>query len=100
MKLTDEKRLRIYRIVRGRLKSDIHLNLQFGLCYHLRYASKKIIGAKFYIEDFPELIKHKPNDSTGVHWFNLDEYGHKKRLEIVEQAIDELTEKISKQKNL
>ena len=47
------------------------------------------------LELYPEIYKFKPtNNEDGEYWFKRDEYGTKKRIEILKSAIIETEEKI------
>ena len=93
-KLTKKQRHDIY-VMMFKAIQDFHngnhidfpgIDVVVGFCYILRFDALSI----WPIEDFPELMKHKP-DVNQFHdfWFHRDEIGYVRRLFIVLQAIKE-----------
>lgn len=56
-----------------------------GLYYIEEY---KRLSPLDYLEYYPEIYKHKPENSNG-YWFDLDSKGFVKRISILEEAFEE-----------
>lgn len=97
MELSKELRHDIYVEVLRRYKEDIKDRLiSSGLCYYISKVKDDILNYEewefdpyFAIELYPEILKHKP-ESAVTYWFPINtKEGIDKRIEILEQAIEE-----------
>jgi hypothetical protein len=95
--MTDQKRLEVYKRTFKHYSSP---NPEYGICYHLIWNSLYLYD-EYHIcytnifSYFPELEKYRPeNKELGDHWFSLNSEGNKKRIEILNEIITELENKI------
>lgn len=80
------KRRRLYKAMRRSMR-----RVNFGFCYALyRVSSDPLLQ----IEWLPELMEYKPLENAryhlGFYWFDLDDEGKKRRLEILDEIISKL----------
>lgn len=102
MELSKERKIKIYRgalkVLKNQLKKPI--SHRDGICFSIY--TKLSFEEKIKIEDniiismrsmFSEVWKYEPKtfEKYGTHWFPLTDEGIKKRIEILETVIKELT---------
>jgi hypothetical protein len=81
------QRLEVYCEIERLLKTWIGQGYGMGFCYAL----KKIRFNGGSIEYYPELIKRKPKVTFScVYWFDITDYGLRKRLEIIKECKEEI----------
>jgi len=98
-----ENRLLLYTIALEILKNSEPGSV--GLCHCLRDGVYKLYFLNsdhtpwdpfhYLASSYPEIYRHKPTpgvftDRTSAYWFENDELGHNRRIQVLEQAIEEV----------
>lgn len=94
LEFTPAERLKIYKEILKRLKSETKYSDYDGICTHLYIVLKArnvCLGDRVYIKQrvnlfFPEL----PKIDSSTYLFSLDKEGNLKRIAIIEKAIKEV----------
>lgn len=95
MKLNKLQRHTAYIIMLSKYEADVKNNACYsqGFCYTIKELFTDQTEDDPWennVEWFPELMKHKPKETDfSGSWFNVDNEGRKKRIEILKQAIAE-----------
>jgi len=97
--LSNETKIKIYKAALNIQKAELdepELIFRGGLCNAISHGSRKV-GTWYELFEhytltsrFPEIMKHKPKHNKKPYWFTKSDYGIKKRVKILEQAIAEL----------
>ena len=93
-KLTTKERNEIYKLALFALEEAINKNLLGrGLCWFIMVAAEQLEfweANPFYygFASYPEIQKHEPKEH-GCYWWDIQELGIQKRIEILKQAIAE-----------
>jgi hypothetical protein len=87
------RRNEIYRLVLNEFEEDLHT--QVGLCGKIsHYITNEEPDPYTDMRLYPEIYKRRPkNAQQREYWFDLGPGGHKKRIKILLQAIEETNPK-------
>lgn len=87
---TKKQRLEIYKKMLEWFKDENYDDYFPCFCSAIRVIALRLQQG-FYIYDFPELMKYKPDYINYVFWFEIDKEGIEKRKQILRKIIKEMT---------